>query len=98
MEVGDTIISKVLLFYSIIDSPMHMGETYLSRWDYTVRVRGWFFQDKGGGVRAAKCLCILEARWPNWIKAEEVPSYPAKHVRSGEKKQNITDLILTKNI
>lgn len=62
MEVGDTIISKVLLFYSIIDSPMHMGETYLSRWGYTVRVRGWFCQDKGGGVRAAKCLSIHEAR------------------------------------
>lgn len=29
MEVGHTIISEVLLLYSLIDSTMHMGEIHL---------------------------------------------------------------------
>lgn len=56
VEVGDTIISKLLLVYSLIDSAVHMGKIHLPHWDYIIAVRMWFCQDSAVGVMAAKVI------------------------------------------
>jgi len=55
-EVGDTIISKILLLYSLIDRTTHMGEIHLSHWNYITTVRLWFCQDSGVRVLEEKGL------------------------------------------